>query len=70
VTIDRSKFSTADDDYTPAQRRVIDARLAESKEDLKKGHRYGPFNTADEMIASMQANLKKGAVAKIGRRSR
>jgi AbrB family looped-hinge helix DNA binding protein len=70
VTIDRSKFPTADDDYTPAQRRVIDARLAESKEDLKKGRTYGPFNTADEMIASMQANLKKGAVAKTARRAR
>jgi hypothetical protein len=25
VTIDRSKFPTADDEHTPAQRRVIDA---------------------------------------------
>jgi len=28
--IDRSKFPTANDEYTPQQRRIIDARLAES----------------------------------------
>jgi AbrB family looped-hinge helix DNA binding protein len=70
MTIDRSSFPTADDDYTTAQRRAIDARLAESKEDLKRGRTHGPFNTADEMIASMQANLRKRAVAKTARRSR
>ncbi len=42
VLIDRSKFSNADDEYTPAQRRVIDARLAESEEDLKKVERLDP----------------------------
>ena len=46
-----------------AQRRIIDARLAESAEDLKKGRTFGPFNTADEMIASMKRELKKRATA-------
>jgi hypothetical protein len=36
----------ADDEYSPAQRRVIDARLAEAR----KGSYYGPFKTADEAI--------------------
>jgi len=31
TVIDRSKFPTADDEYAPAQRRVIDARLAEAE---------------------------------------
>jgi len=35
--------------------------LAESEEDLKKGRTFGPFNTADEMIASMKRELKKRA---------
>ena len=59
VVVDRSKFPNATDEYTPAQRRLIDARLAESEEDFKQGRTYGPFKTADEMIAHMKAALKK-----------
>src|ERR1700730_9018448 len=58
LTVDRSKFSNSDDEYTPAQRRIIDARLAESEEDLKRGRTFGPFNTAEEMITSMKAQLR------------
>jgi bifunctional DNA-binding transcriptional regulator/antitoxin component of YhaV-PrlF toxin-antitoxin module len=58
------KLPSADDEYTPAQRRIIDARLAESAEDLKKGRTFGPFDTASEMIASMKRELKKRATAK------
>ena len=64
AVIDRSKFPNADDEYTPEQRRIIDARLAKSEEDLKKGRTYGPFNTADEMIAHMKGELKKRTAAK------
>ena len=70
LTIDRSKFSNADDEYTPEQRRVIDARLAESEDDLRRGRTFGPFNTADEMIASMKAKFRKRSVAKKTKRSR
>jgi len=59
VLIERLKFPTADDEYTPAKRRIIDARLAESDEDFKKGRTHGPFDSADEMIAHMKAVLKK-----------
>ena len=64
------KLPSADDEYTPEQRRIIDARLAESEEDLKKGRTYGPFNTAKEMIASMEKQLKKRASGKKTKRSR
>ena len=37
LMIDHSKFPSADGEYTPAQRRVIDARLAKSDEDIKLG---------------------------------
>ena len=60
IVIDRSKFPTADDEYTPAQRRIIDARLAQAR----KGPHYGPFNTANEMIADMKERLKKSDAAK------
>ena len=69
---DCSKFPTADDEYTPEQRRIIDARLAESEDDLKKGRTFGPFHTADEMIASMKhqlRQLRKTAAAKRAKRS-
>ncbi|MGD1096670.1 MAG: AbrB/MazE/SpoVT family DNA-binding domain-containing protein [Bryobacteraceae bacterium] len=59
LVIDRSKFPNADDDYTPAQRRIIDARLANSDQDIQRGRTYGPFSAADEMIASLEANIKK-----------
>lgn len=49
------EFPNADDEYTPAQRRVIDARLAKAM----KGPFYGPFDTVAEMIADMKARTKK-----------
>jgi AbrB family looped-hinge helix DNA binding protein len=55
------KLPSADDEYTPAQRRIIDAQLAEAR----KGPYYGPFNTADEMIAHMKGELKKRAAARL-----
>ena len=38
--------------------------MPESAEDLKKGRTFGPFHTANEMIASMKRELKKRATAK------
>jgi AbrB family looped-hinge helix DNA binding protein len=67
VVIDRSQFPNADDEYTPAQRRIIDARLDESEEQLKKGLGYGPFDTAEEMIAHMKGQLKERAAKKTKR---
>ncbi len=54
----------AETDYTPAQRRSIDARLAKSLSDVKKGLTFGPFETADEMITSMKRELRKRSTRK------
>lgn len=54
------KPSAADDEYTPAQRRVIDAEL----DAAEKGPFHGPFSTADEAIAHMKGQLKKRASTK------
>ncbi len=59
VVIDRSKFPNADDEYTPAQRRMIDARLAEADEDIKRGRLYGPFDTHEQFLASLHKEAKK-----------
>src|SRR6266478_6273875 len=48
------KLSSADDEYTPAERRILDAQLAEDLADIKAGRTAGPFNSADEMIADMK----------------
>jgi AbrB family looped-hinge helix DNA binding protein len=64
MVIDRSQFAKADEEYTPAQRQIIDARLAKGLEDVKKGRTVGPFHTTGEMIASMNQKLKKRAAVK------
>jgi len=57
--IDCSKFSTADDEYTPEQRRIIEARLAESTEDIRAGRLHGPFETHEEMVQFLHHHTKK-----------
>jgi predicted transcriptional regulator len=51
-------------EYTAAQRRVIDARIAEGLEDFREGRFHGPFDTAEDAVASMKAELKRRAAAK------
>jgi bifunctional DNA-binding transcriptional regulator/antitoxin component of YhaV-PrlF toxin-antitoxin module len=41
-------------EYTPRQRRAIDARLALSEEDIRSGRTYGPFDSVQQMVASMK----------------
>jgi len=64
LVIDRSKFPTVDDEYTPEQRRVIDARLAQSTEDIKKGRLCGPFETHEELVEFLHRHAKKARRAK------
>jgi bifunctional DNA-binding transcriptional regulator/antitoxin component of YhaV-PrlF toxin-antitoxin module len=53
------KLPSADDEYTPEQRRVIDARLAEGIADIKAGRVIGPFSTHKEFITSLHKATKK-----------
>jgi len=64
AVIDRSGFPNADDEYTPAQRRLINARLAKADLEIKSGRTLGPFDNADDMIASIERELKKRAAAR------
>jgi bifunctional DNA-binding transcriptional regulator/antitoxin component of YhaV-PrlF toxin-antitoxin module len=48
-----------DDEHTPAERRAIDRMLARSAKEYRAGKHPGPFHTADDMAASMEADLKK-----------
>ena len=53
LVIDRSKFPSADDEYTPAQRRYIDARLKKAA----RGPYHGPFKTANESIKFLDKSI-------------
>ena len=64
------KLPTADDEYTPAQRRIVDAQLAKGLADIKAGRTRGPFNSAEEMITDMKTRLRKKAAAKRAKRAR
>ena len=52
------KTQNADDEYTPEQRRVIDARLAAAEADVKAGRVHGPF-TARETAGFVEDLAKK-----------
>jgi len=53
--------------YTPALRRIIDARLAESLGQVKRGETHGPFETHEEMIAFLHEKSEKFAPKKTRR---
>jgi bifunctional DNA-binding transcriptional regulator/antitoxin component of YhaV-PrlF toxin-antitoxin module len=59
------KLPSANDEYTPEQRRIIDAQLDEAE----KGPFHGPFKTADQAITHMKGELKKRAALKKSKRS-
>jgi bifunctional DNA-binding transcriptional regulator/antitoxin component of YhaV-PrlF toxin-antitoxin module len=63
------KVPNVDDEYTPAQRRVIDARLARGEQDIEAGRVHGPF-TAKEASAFIEGLAKKRATQKTTRSRR
>src|SRR6266852_9673454 len=50
VIVDRSKFPSADDEYTPEQRQVIDARL----KGAEKTPLHGPSKNGKEIAAYLK----------------
>jgi len=60
------KVGSVEDEYTPEQRRAIDAKLDEAE----KGPFHGPFKTADEAIAHMKSALKKRTSVRKSKRGR
>ena len=55
VIIKPKKVVDADEVLTPAQRAVIDTRLAEAEEDIKAGRVSGPFATVDHLKRHLNA---------------
>jgi bifunctional DNA-binding transcriptional regulator/antitoxin component of YhaV-PrlF toxin-antitoxin module len=51
------ELPAADDEYTPAQRRVVDGRLRQAR----KGPYHGPFASPDEAISFLRREVGKRA---------
>src|SRR5258708_5090557 len=52
------KLPTADGEYTPQQRKIIDAELAEGLADLKAGRVVGPFKNGAEIASFLKKQLR------------
>lgn len=64
------KLPNADDEYTPEQRKAIDAQLAEGLADIRAGRVRGPFSTHKEFIDSLHKEAKRLNAKKTKRSSR
>ena len=53
------KLPAPGEEYTPEQRRIVDAQLAEGLADVEAGRVNGPFDTHKEFIASLHEEAKK-----------
>jgi AbrB family looped-hinge helix DNA binding protein len=65
LVIDRSRFPPAEDEYTPEQRRIINARLDKAE----KGPFFGPFKNGAEVAAFLKKRRRANKPAK-SKRSR
>ena len=59
-----------DDEYSPAQRCAIDARLAKSDEDIKHGRVHGPYDSHKGFVESLRQEMAKLAGKKTNRNSK
>ena len=57
-----AKPPLAGDEYTPEQRRSLDAQLAEGLSDVKAGRLHGPFDTHEEMVDFLRAETARAKV--------
>jgi hypothetical protein len=68
LEIDRSRFPNADDEYTPEQRRIIDASLSKADADIKAGRVSKAFSDHGEFIASLHKEAARFSAKKTKRR--
>ena len=67
LAIDRSNFPNSGDEYTPAQRRIINARQAEADADIKAGRVSKAFSDHGEFIADLHKAAAKLSARKTKR---
>jgi bifunctional DNA-binding transcriptional regulator/antitoxin component of YhaV-PrlF toxin-antitoxin module len=61
------KLPAADDEYTPEQRRIIDARLAKADADIKAGRISKAFADHGEFVADLHREAAKLSARKSNR---
>lgn len=59
MVIDRRSFPNADDEYTPEQRRSIDARLAKAEGEINQGRAFGPFESHEDFLGALHKEAAK-----------
>ena len=59
MAIDQFSIPTADEEYTPAQRRIIDARLVMADADTEAGRVSKAFSDDGEFIAALHAEAAR-----------
>ena len=64
------KLPSADDEYTPEQRRVIDGRLALADADIKAGRVSKAFSDHAEFIAALHKEAAKLSAKKTKRQAK
>jgi AbrB family looped-hinge helix DNA binding protein len=70
LVIDRSAFPTADGEYTPAQRRIVDARLAKADADVKAGRVSKAYSGHGEFIAALDKEAARVSAKRPKRRAK
>lgn len=59
-----AKPESAEDEYTPEQRKRINARLKKALQDVEEGRFYGPFDSVAQLRDSVEQEIKKGNARK------
>ena len=57
-------------EITLTRKSLLDEHIAEGLADITKGRTYGPFDSTEEMIESLQRNLKKRTKSTKSKRAR
>jgi bifunctional DNA-binding transcriptional regulator/antitoxin component of YhaV-PrlF toxin-antitoxin module len=52
------RVETAEDEYTPEQRKVIDREIRKGMRDIEAGRFYGPFSSVNEMAAAIESEIQ------------
>lgn len=60
VIVESSSFQNTNNEYTPAQRKIVDAQLAEGLSDVKAGRVHGPFTSAKDATAYIERRRHSG----------
>ena len=66
----RSRFPAADGEYTPAQRRIIDASLARADADIRAGRVSKAYADHGEFIAALHKEAAKLSAKKTKRQAK